>query len=249
MSWDGVRSAESPGSICLQPFGGGNSQSEDCLFLNVWAPTEIDAPLPVMVWIHGGSYSMGSSVDAMLDGTHLAGNGVVVVSLNYRLNAFGFLSHPALSAESGHEASGNYGLMDMVAALEWVHDNIDSFGGDASRVTIFGESAGAGAVMSLLLVPQAEGLFHRAIAESNYISGWDRTLREADGARQPAEAQGLRLAAALGAEGDDALETMRAASAAEGTSGRPMLTDGSSRMIRSSCIRRVGSMTFHSSPA
>ncbi len=192
---------------------------------------------------------MGSSVDAMLDGTHLAGNGVVVVSLNYRLNAFGFLSHPALSAESGHEASGNYGLMDMVAALEWVHDNIDSFGGDASRVTIFGESAGAGAVMSLLLVPQAEGLFHRAIAESNYISGWDRTLREADGARQPAEAQGLRLAAALGAEGDDALETMRAASAAEGTSGRPMLTDGSSRMIRSSCIRRVGSMTFHSSPA
>ncbi len=215
VAWDGIKPSESPGATCIQAFGGGDSQSEDCLFLNVWAPTEIDDPLPVMVWIHGGGYSMGSGGGALQDGTHLAARDVVVVSLNYRLNAFGFLAHPALSAESGHQASGNYGLMDMVAALEWVRDNIDSFGGDASRVTIFGESAGAGAVMSLLLVPQAEGLFHRAIAESNYISGWDRTLREAEGGRQPAEDQGLRLAAALGAEVDDALQTMRAATAAE----------------------------------
>ena len=215
VAWDGIKPAESPGATCIQAFGGGDSQSEDCLFLNVWAPTEIDEPLPVMVWIHGGGYSMGSGGGALQDGTHLGARDVVVVSLNYRLNVFGFLAHPALSAESGHEASGNYGLMDMVAALEWVRDNVESFGGDPGRVTIFGESAGAGAVMSLLLVPQAKGLFHGAIAQSNYISGWDRTLSEAAGARQPAEAQGLRLAAALGAEGDGTLDTMRAASAAD----------------------------------
>ena len=218
VAWDGIKPAESPGATCIQAFGGGDSQSEDCLFLNVWAPTEIDEPLPVMVWIHGGGYSMGSGGGALQDGTHLAARDVVVVSLNYRLNAFGFLAHPALSAESAHDGSGNYGLMDMVAALEWVRDNIESFGGDASRVTIFGESAGAGAVMSLMVVPQSKGLFHRAIAQSNYISGWDRPLREADGAGPPAEAQGLRLAAALGAEGaegDAALEKMRAASKAE----------------------------------
>ena len=213
VAWNGIKPAESPGKTCIQAFGGGDSQSEDCLFLNVWAPTEIDEPLPVMVWIHGGGYSMGSGGGTLQDGTHLAARDVVVVSLNYRLNAFGFLAHPALSAESGHEASGNYGLMDMVAALEWVRDNIESFGGDASQVTIFGESAGAGAVMSLMVVPQSKGLFHRAIAQSTYISGWDRTLSEADGARQAAEAQGLRPAAALGADGDDALETRGRAAA------------------------------------
>ena len=166
------------------------TQDEDCLFLNVWAPRETTEPLPVMFWIHGGGYTSGSGSSALYDGTQFAADGSVVVTINYRLNVFGFLAHPALSAESAHGASGNYGLMDMVAALEWVRDNIATFGGDPNRVTIFGESAGAGAVMSVMLMPQSEDLFHRAIAESNWIHGWDRPLSESSRGWEPAEAQG-----------------------------------------------------------
>ena len=216
--WTGVHDATTTGSICVQAAGGlepQEPQSEDCLFLNVWAPREPTEPQPVMVWIHGGSYTGGSGSTPLYDGTQLASQGVVLVTINYRLNVFGFLAHPALSAESDHDASGNYGLMDMVAALEWVRDNISAVGGDPDRVTIFGESAGAGAVMSVMLMPQSEGLFHRAIAESSYVIGWDRQLRDAVGDWGAAEAQGVQIAEALGATGEDALATMRGSISAE----------------------------------
>ena len=186
VAWDGVRDATAPGASCMQTgpawvraptVDEDDPESEDCLFLNIWAPKATREPLPVMVWIHGG----------------------------------GFFAHPALSAESPHGASGNYGLMDMVAALEWVRDNIATFGGDPNRVTIFGESAGGGAVMSLLLVPQSEGLFHRAISESTSVYGWDRELREPIGDWVSAEAQGVQIAEWLGVSGDTALDTLRAA--------------------------------------
>ena len=216
VSWDGVRDAGEAGAICVQGGGQGVDQSEDCLFLNVWAPEETAEPLPVLYWIHGGGYTGGSGSTSIYDGARLASEGAVVVTINYRLNVFGFLAHPALSAESRHGASGNYGLLDMVAGLEWVRDNIASFGGDPGRVTIFGESAGAGAVMSVMLMPQSAGLFHRAIAQSNWIHGWDRPLAGDAGDLTPAEAQGNAVAAALGAgdlDPEAALAAMRAASA------------------------------------
>ena len=211
--WSGVRDTTTAGPICIQESRNDVAQSEDCLFLNIWAPDETPELRPVMVWIHGGGYTGGSGSTSLYDGTSFASRDVVLVTINYRLNVFGFLAHPALSAESEHEASGNYGLMDMVASLEWVRDNIASFGGDPDRVTVFGESAGGGAVMSLMLMPQADGLFHRAIAQSNYINGWDRQLRESVGDWTSAEAQGVQLAEAVGASGETALPVMRAATA------------------------------------
>ena len=215
-AWDGVREA-APRSICLQQGARQAPQSEDCLYLNVWAPAAAAEPLPVMVWIHGGGYRLGSGTGPGNDGAPLASNGVVLVSINYRLNVFGFLAHPALSAESAHGASGNYGLMDMVAALEWVRDNAAAFGGDPGRVTIFGESAGGGAVMALMIAPHAQGLFQRAIAQSTYVHGWDRPLDSPARGWEPAEALGEQLAAALGAPGAgaDSLAAMRAAGAAD----------------------------------
>lgn len=215
VAWDGVRDASAAGPICVQDGGQDLQLSEDCLFLNVWAPREVFEPLPVMVWIHGGGYFGGSGSTSLYDGTSFASKDVVLISINYRVNVFGFLAHPTLSAESPHDASGNYGLMDMVAALEWVRDNAETFGGDPNRVTIFGESAGAGAVMSMMLIPQSEGLFHRAIAQSNWVDGWDRQLRSSMGDWPSDEAQGVQVAEALGAIGDNALATMRAATSGE----------------------------------
>ena len=212
--WNGVHDASDYGATCVQN-GRSQNQNEDCLFLNVWAPTEASEPLPVMVWIHGGGYTGGAGSGGIYDGTHLASQGIVLVTINYRLNIFGFLAHPALSDESPHGASGNYGLLDAVAALEWVRDNIEIFGGDPDRVTIFGESAGAGMVMSLMVVPQSKGLFHRAISESDWIYGWDRPLDKPARGWDPAEAQGTRIAEVLGAtgRGAEALALMRAVSA------------------------------------
>ncbi len=209
-SWTGIRDASSPGPMCPQVGRGNQPQSEDCLFLNVWTPVKTSEPLPVMVWIHGGGYRLGAGSGT--DGAPLASRGVVLVSINYRLNVFGFLAHPALSAESEHNASGNYGLMDMVSALGWVQDNIASFGGDPDRVTIFGESAGGGSVMSLMVVPQATGLFHRAIAQSTYVPGWARGLTDAPPGWEPAEDQGQWIAENLNATGAAASEAMRSAS-------------------------------------
>ena len=223
VAWDGVRDATAPGPMCVQAgpafaraptTTADDPESEDCLLLNIWAPRPTEEPLPVMVWVHGGGFFNGESSLPLYEGTGLAERDVVVVTINYRLNVFGFMAHPALSAESPHGASGNYGLMDVVAALEWVRDNISAFGGDPSQVTLFGESAGGGAVMSVMLMPQSEGLFQRAISESTWVYGWDRGLSEPVGDWDSAEAQGVRVAESLGATGDTALATLRAASAA-----------------------------------
>lgn len=172
-SWEGPRDAGELGAICIQPPANGDPgvgplpMSEDCLTLNIWAPESREAPLPVMVWIHGGGYINGSGTAALYDGTRLAGRGVVVVTLNYRLGRLGFFDHPALAAErEAGEPAGNYGVMDMIAALEWVRDNIAAFGGDPDQVTLFGESAGGVAVTQLMVAERARGLFSRAIVQS-----------------------------------------------------------------------------------
>src|SRR5579864_2526051 len=169
--WPGVLVAKNPAPVCPQSdryhLG---VQSEDCLKLNIWTPARSAGDkLPVMVWIHGGSFQVGATSQTVYDGEALAAQGVVLVTIEYRLGIFGFLAHPSLSAESPHGVSGNYGLLDMVAALGWIKRNIGAFGGDPGNVTIFGESAGGAAVFLLLVMPDAEGLFHKAISESGGI--------------------------------------------------------------------------------
>ena len=146
----------------------GASASEDCLYLNVWTPAAPgdSARLPTMVWIHGGGFVAGSGAEPRYDGAHLAERGIVVVTVNHRLNALGFLAHPELTAESEHRASGNYGMLDLVAALKWVNRNIAAFGGDSGKITIAGESAGSEAASALMASPLAKGLFQRVIGES-----------------------------------------------------------------------------------
>jgi len=179
-SWTGVRKATEFGNHCMQGkvYGDMNFRdpggSEDCLFLNVWVPTKPSgAKLPVMVWIYGGGFAAGSTSEARQDGAHLAQQGVIVVSMNYRLGVFGFFVHPELAKESGHNAAGNYGLLDQTAALRWVHENIAAFGGDPGNVTIFGESAGSFSVSAQMASPLAKGLFQKAIGESGgaFFSG------------------------------------------------------------------------------
>ena len=171
--WSGVRKATEFGAHCMQGkvFGDMNFRdaggSEDCLTLNVWVPAKPSKEkLPVMVWIYGGGFVAGTTSEARQDGTHLAQQGVIVVSMNYRLGVFGFLVHPELAKESGRNAAGNYGLLDQLAALHWVHDNIAAFGGDPGNVTIFGESAGSFSVSAQMASPLAKGLFQKAIGES-----------------------------------------------------------------------------------
>lgn len=179
--------------------------SEDCLTLNVWAPVVADrhAPLPVMVWIHGGSNIYGEGSSPIYDGARLARRGAVVVTINYRLGALGFLAHPALTAESQNHASGNYALLDQIAALQWVQRNITSLGGDTARVTVFGESAGSIDIMHLMASPRAAGLFHRAIAESGAPMGALTRLAQA-------EASGVAFARAAGIDSTaGALDALR----------------------------------------
>jgi para-nitrobenzyl esterase len=171
-AWEGVRKATTFGPRCLQgrifdDIVFRDEPSEDCLYLNVWTPAKAaDERLPVMVWIHGGGFQNGSGSEPRQDGERLAGKGVVVVSFNYRLGVFGFFAHPELTKESRGGGSGNYGLFDQVAALQWVRKNIAAFGGDPGNVTIFGESAGSFSVSALMASPLANGLFHKAIGES-----------------------------------------------------------------------------------
>jgi carboxylesterase type B len=180
--WPGVLVAKSFSPVCPQVdrYNLG-AQSEDCLKLNIWAPARSAGKLPVMVWIHGGGFQNGSSSQSVYDGEALAAQGVVLVTINYRLGIFGFLGHPGLSAESPYGVSGNYGLLDMVAALAWVKRNIAGFGGDAGNVTVFGESAGGAAVFLLLVMPQSEGLFHKAISQSGGILLPIRLKEKVDG--------------------------------------------------------------------
>jgi len=180
--------------------------SEDCLYLNVWSPARVDGELrPVMVWIHGGGNEDGYAHEPNYLGHNLARRGVVVVSIQYRLGVLGFLAHPALSAESERGVSGNYGILDQVAALRWVGRNIEAFGGDPRRITAFGESAGAADIGTLIASPLGSGLFRRAILQSGgYQLNSTQTLRDE-------EAVGIRLMEALRIEeSPDALRRMRA---------------------------------------
>ena len=164
--WEGVRDALEfgPGPVQGMSFPGSNN-SEDCLYRNVWSPAKTPKDkLPVFVWIYGGGFAMGSS--SQYDGRPLAEKGVILVTINYRVGQLGYFAHPELTAESPHHVSGNYGIMDQIAALQWVHDNIAAFGGDPSKVTIFGESAGGISVSMLCASPLAKGLISGAISQS-----------------------------------------------------------------------------------
>jgi para-nitrobenzyl esterase len=200
--WPGVRPADHVGALCMQKIKrsdngvGPGEASEDCLTLNVFAPTGARG-LPVMVWIHGGGLVNGSGTADLYDGSALARQGVVVVTINYRLGRFGFFAHPALTAEAGAEPVANYGLMDQVAALQWVRRNIAAFGGDPARVTLFGESAGGASVDRLMMMAPARGLFARAISESGVGGERSQTLKAA-------EADGVAFARTLGVSGDSA---------------------------------------------
>lgn len=227
-SWQGVRQADHFGSPCMQSLppgapGADLPLSEDCLYLNVWAP---DGPhggptagkRPVMFYIHGGGFQFGMTAWHETDGTSLARHGVIVVTTAYRLGKFGFFAHPALLKEAKGGPSGNFGLMDMVAALTWVKANIAAFGGDPDNITIFGESAGGGAVDDLMISPSARGLFQKAIVES----GGPVNLR----GLEQAEADARATAAEWGVTSDDAaaLRAVPAATVlAKGPGSSPMV--------------------------
>ncbi len=230
MPWKGVRKAEAFGPRCMQlrvfsdMIFRDKGPSEDCLYLNVWTPAaSADAQLPVMLWIFGGGFQAGSTSEPRQDGKNLAQKGVVVVSCAYRLDIFGFFSYPGLTAESPHHASGNYGLMDQIAALRWIRENIAAFGGDPDNVTIFGESAGAWSVSALMASPLAHGLFEKAIGESGSMLGPERDLygapsleaseRNLYGARslETSEKAGQKFARSIGAGSLRALRAIPAA--------------------------------------
>lgn len=221
--WAGIRPATAFGPACLQKPARqeperslqNGPQSEDCLSLNVWAPAKAGtAPAPVMVWIHGGSFRFGSGSLSVYDGSELAKRGVIVVTLNYRLGLFGTFAHPTLHAEdqANNRPGGNFGLLDAIAALRWVKDNIAAFGDDPAAVTLFGESAGGASVAYLMESPLAEGLFQRAIVESGGLS-----LPEYS--RAKAETVATNLAAQLGAQDAAALRAVPAAAIRDADTG------------------------------
>lgn len=229
-AWQGVREANKYGADAPQagwPRGSGmaKTSSEDCLFLNVWAPASAtkQSKLPVMVWIHGGGFVFGSGGGPDFTGASFTKQGVLLVSMNYRLGRLGFFAFPALSKEKPTEFKGNYAYMDQMAALQWIQKNIAAFGGDPGNVTIFGESAGGVSVQSLLTIPAAKGLFHKAIIESGggrngVLTGRPLNKEQAD-VHYPvsAEAMGVNFAKRYHIDGTDAaaLAKLRALSAAE----------------------------------
>ncbi len=229
--WPGVRDAIAPSHPCMQNVAGTDSflaplaatygtsftrqtldPSEDCLYLNIWTPRlQPDAHLPVMVWLHGGSNRVGSGTESGYDGSILASHGVIVVTINYRLGVIGFFAHPELTAESPHHSSGNYGLLDQIAALKWVQQNIAAFGGDGRNVTLFGESAGSIDATTLMTSPLTQSLFRRVIAESGTAFGLGRE-------RTVAEMQPLGLAVgkeALGGKTGSQLSALRSLPASQ----------------------------------
>jgi para-nitrobenzyl esterase len=243
-AWNGVRPGDKFQKACMQPGKQGRMNvtvdlpdspgvSEDCLYLNVWAPTN-NLPddgskpspgrlLPVMVWIFGGAYYEGGGNSPHNDGSELASKGVVLVNFNYRLGPLGFLAHPELTAESPHKASGNYALMDSIEVLKWVKDNIEQFGGDPNNVTIFGESAGAAIASGLVGSPQAKGLFHRAVMES---ASWMGLGIAPMMTREAAEKQSVEAAAKLGMKTLAELRAMPEAEASAKLPRQPMMVDG-----------------------
>jgi para-nitrobenzyl esterase len=231
LPWDGVRKADRFGTSCMQNQAGSRLPwteefmtqgpiGEDCLFLNVWTAARApSARVPVMLWIYGGGFNEGSSSVAVYDGTELAKKGVIVVSVNYRVGPLGFLTHPELTKESEHRSSGNYGLLDQIAALQWVRNNIAAFGGDPNQVTIFGQSAGAISVASLMRSPLATGLFARAIAQSGPgLLG--RNALGANATLSEREAAGLKYAESKGAHTLAELRALPAATFFTPTGGR-----------------------------
>ena len=217
--WDGVKETTVFSPSCPEPLSPGSTvnTSEDCLYLNVWTPAKSsDEKLPVMVFFYGGAFGQVAPFGTMAvyNGTTLAGKGVVVVTTNYRLGVLGFLAHPQLDNESGHNSSGNYGILDQVAALQWVQRNIGAFGGDPSRVTIFGQSAGGESVLIHLVSPQDRGLYQQAIVESGPFWANGPTIRNVH-PKTEAEQIGEAYAASLGYSGPDAIAQMRKRSAAD----------------------------------
>lgn len=232
--WSGILSCEEYGPSPMQgkpvPFSMWSQEflipeapiSEDCLYLNIWSSTEKSrTKRPVLVWIYGGGFMSGGSGVPIYDGEALARQGLVVVSINYRVGVFGFLAHPELTGESGSNASGNYGLMDQVAALQWIRRNIAAFGGDPENVTIAGQSAGAMSVTCLVASPKAAGLFRKAIAQSGAFSpGGYPSL-------QQAEADGNSLMQTLGCSSLAAMRNLPPATLLEKSQGmRGPITDG-----------------------
>lgn len=217
--WSEVRDCTAFGAACPQPQQNPNGHfSEDCLFLNVWTPQmKPGADLPVMVWIHGGGFNFGSTSLPEYDGQHLAARGVVVVTVQYRLGPLGFLVHPRLNEESPQATSGNYGLLDQIAALRWVQRNVRAFGGNPDNVTLFGQSAGSRSVSLLLISPQAKGLFHRAIAQSGGpIIGSEYLSPSFNGDMENVSRMGQTLAQRLDCDAaPDVLAALRSASAAD----------------------------------
>lgn len=233
--WKGVREALSFGKSCPQSerliTGEALETDEDCLSVNVWTQGAA-GKRPVMVWLHGGGLATGGSAQGLYDGGRLADAGVVVVTVNYRLGPLGWLAHPALSVEDPlHHASGNWGLHDQIAALDWVRRAAPAFGGDPERVTVFGESAGSMSICALLASPLAHGRLQRAILESGGCASAGKRARplRAPAGEESAEAQGLRLQQALGCAGPDALACMRGKGAGEVISAMPTVVGLSGR--------------------
>jgi para-nitrobenzyl esterase len=218
VAWQGVRKCDAFGPACPQsPYPQGSmyysapeTMSEDCLYLNVWTAASSGEKRPVMVWIHGGALTRGSGSRPSYDGMALAKKGVVLVTVNYRLGPLGYLAHPDLTNESAQHSSGNYGVLDQVAALKWVQKNIASFGGDAKNVTVFGESAGSWSVNTLVATPLAKGLFQRAIGESGAFFGPMPYLKEDRNKLASAEKVGAAFAKAAGADSIKALRELPA---------------------------------------
>ncbi|HZO52398.1 MAG TPA: carboxylesterase family protein, partial [Bryobacteraceae bacterium] len=213
LRWTGVRKADKFGAICPQTRNPGNEpMSEDCLFANVWTGVVSSTERrPVLVWVHGGGFGSESGSLPKLDGERLAKKGIILVTFNYRLGPLGFLSTPELSKESGHNASGNYGLMDDIALLKWVQRNIAAFGGDPDKVTFFGHSAGAGTVNFLSISPLAKGLYSQALAESQVRWPRDLELRYLSSSwreKAKAELDGAAYVAKLGAHSPADLRAM-----------------------------------------
>ncbi|PWR70246.1 carboxylesterase/lipase family protein [Methanospirillum lacunae] len=216
--WDGVKETKEYSATCPQRVSTGKTpssgsqplnMSEDCLCLNVWTPAQSDdEKLPVMVFFYGGGFADVAGSMPVYNGTTLAEKDVIVVTPNYRLGALGFLAHPELDAESIHNSSGNYGILDQIAALQWVQRNIESFGGDPSRVTLFGQSAGAESILVHLASPESKGLYQQAIVQSGPF--WaDGAIINATHSKADAEQFGEWFAQKLGCSGPDAIKQMR----------------------------------------